>query len=166
MIKTIPQKINARRQNGCLRRPQKQLLGQDLSAKGRPSLHSVCQRCFCSFQQPQQRGEQLFTGFNLPLRRDHGNPLFYSCLANPMDSGTWLTIVHRVAELDMTKATEGLSTHAKRNLCKEKPLKKKLCLGKISRISAKGSSGESRPVMKREDLTPFPSFRNNSSSFL
>ena len=26
----------------------------------------------------------------------HGNPLHYSCLENPMDRGTWSTMVHRV----------------------------------------------------------------------
>ena len=28
---------------------------------------------------------------------DHGNPLEYSCLENPMDRGTWWVMVHRVA---------------------------------------------------------------------
>ena len=28
----------------------------------------------------------------------HGNPLQYSCLDNPMDSGAWWATVHRVAE--------------------------------------------------------------------
>ena len=37
---------------------------------------------------------------------DH--PLQYSCLGNPMDRGAWWSIVHGVAELDMT---EQQSTH-------------------------------------------------------
>ena len=28
----------------------------------------------------------------------HGNPLQYSCLENPMDRGTWMATVHRVAK--------------------------------------------------------------------
>ena len=33
----------------------------------------------------------------------NGNPLEYSCLANPMDRGAWWVTVHGVAkELDMT----------------------------------------------------------------
>ena len=36
----------------------------------------------------------------------HSNPLQYSCLENPMDKGAWQATVHRVAELDMTEATE------------------------------------------------------------
>ena len=28
----------------------------------------------------------------------HGNPVQYSCLDNPMDSGAWRATVHRVAE--------------------------------------------------------------------
>ena len=27
---------------------------------------------------------------------EHGNPLQYSCLENPMDSGAWQAMVHRV----------------------------------------------------------------------
>ena len=33
----------------------------------------------------------------------NGNPLQHSCLENPMDRGAWHTIVHRVAELNMTE---------------------------------------------------------------
>ena len=40
----------------------------------------------------------------------HGNPLQYSCMDNPMDSGAWQATVHRVAESDMTEATE-YTTH-------------------------------------------------------
>ena len=29
---------------------------------------------------------------------EHGNPLQYSYLENPMDKGAWLAIVHRVAK--------------------------------------------------------------------
>ena len=33
----------------------------------------------------------------------NGNPLQYSCLGNPMDTGTWWTTVHGITkELDMT----------------------------------------------------------------
>ena len=28
----------------------------------------------------------------------NGNPLYYSCLENPMDGGTWQAIVHGVAK--------------------------------------------------------------------
>ena len=35
----------------------------------------------------------------------HGTPLKYSCLENPMDRGAWQASVHRVAELDMTEET-------------------------------------------------------------
>ena len=29
---------------------------------------------------------------------EHGNPLQYSCLENPMDRGAWKVTVHRVAQ--------------------------------------------------------------------
>ena len=29
---------------------------------------------------------------------EHGNPLQYSCLGNPMDRGTWRATAHRVAK--------------------------------------------------------------------
>ena len=35
---------------------------------------------------------------------EHGSPFQYSCLDNPMDRGAWRTIVHRVAQSDMTEA--------------------------------------------------------------
>ena len=28
----------------------------------------------------------------------HNNPLWYSCLENPIDRGTWQAVVHRVAK--------------------------------------------------------------------
>ena len=40
----------------------------------------------------------------------HGNPLQYSCLENPKDGGAWWATVHRVAESDMTEATQHTST--------------------------------------------------------
>ena len=36
----------------------------------------------------------------------HGNPLGYSCLENPMDREGWWATIHRVAESDVTEATE------------------------------------------------------------
>ena len=35
----------------------------------------------------------------------NGNPLQYSCLENPMDTGAWRAIVHRVAASDATETT-------------------------------------------------------------
>ena len=35
----------------------------------------------------------------------HSNPLWYSCLENPMDTGAWPATVYGVAELDTTEAT-------------------------------------------------------------
>ena len=42
----------------------------------------------------------LMPGLGRSLGEGHGNPLQYSCLENPMDSGAWRATVHGVAELD------------------------------------------------------------------
>ena len=47
----------------------------------------------------------LIPGWGRSPGRGHGNPLQYSCLANPMDRGAWRATVPRVAESDMTEAT-------------------------------------------------------------
>ena len=36
---------------------------------------------------------------------EHGNPLQYSCLENPMDRGAWQAMAHRVTESATTEAT-------------------------------------------------------------
>ena len=36
---------------------------------------------------------------------EHGNPLQYSCLENPIDRGAWRATVHGVAESDTTAVT-------------------------------------------------------------
>ena len=41
----------------------------------------------------------------------HGNPLQYSCLKNPMDSGDWWATVQSFAELDMTEVIEHTRTN-------------------------------------------------------
>ena len=36
---------------------------------------------------------------------EHGHPLLYSCLENPMDRGAWWATVQRITESDTTEAT-------------------------------------------------------------
>ena len=42
----------------------------------------------------------------------HGNPLQSSCLENPVDRGTWLLMVHRVAKSQIWTWLKQLSMHA------------------------------------------------------
>ena len=40
----------------------------------------------------------LIPGSGRSLGGEHGNPLQYSCLENPMDGGAWQATVHEVAK--------------------------------------------------------------------
>ena len=40
----------------------------------------------------------LIPGLGRSPRTGNGNPLQYSCLGNPMDSGAWWATVHRAAK--------------------------------------------------------------------
>ena len=44
------------------------------------------------------RGVDLIPGLGRSPRGEHGNPLQYSCLDNPMDRGAWRAMVHRIAK--------------------------------------------------------------------
>ena len=52
----------------------------------------------------------LIPGFGRSPGGEHGNPLQYSCLENPMDRGAWWAIVHRVAK--SLTCLKRLCTHA------------------------------------------------------
>ena len=40
----------------------------------------------------------LFLGWDDPPEEGHGNPVQYSCLENPMDTGAWQATIHRVTK--------------------------------------------------------------------
>ena len=44
------------------------------------------------------RDADLIPGLGRSPGGEHGNPLQYSCLENPMDKGVWWATVHRVAQ--------------------------------------------------------------------
>ena len=44
------------------------------------------------------RNVGLILGSGISPGREHGNPLQYSCLENPMNRGTWQATVHRVGK--------------------------------------------------------------------
>ena len=47
----------------------------------------------------------MIPGLGQSFAGGHGNPLQYSCLEDPMDSGAWWARVLRVTESDMTERT-------------------------------------------------------------
>jgi len=44
------------------------------------------------------RGRGSITGLGRSPGGEHGNPLQYSCLENPMDRGAWWVTVHKIAK--------------------------------------------------------------------
>ena len=44
------------------------------------------------------RGTGSISGSGRSPGGEHGNPLQYSCMGNPRDTGTWQATVHRVAK--------------------------------------------------------------------
>ena len=44
------------------------------------------------------RNMGLILGSGISPGGEHGNPLQYSCLENPMNRGTWQATVHRVGK--------------------------------------------------------------------
>ena len=50
----------------------------------------------CNVGAPGDEG--LILGFGRSPGGEHGNPLQYSCLENPMDRGAWQAIAHRVTK--------------------------------------------------------------------
>ena len=51
---------------------------------------------------------------SMRLEIDHGNPIQYSCLENPMGRGTWRVTVHGAAESDLTEHTRKLKKKKKK----------------------------------------------------
>ena len=47
----------------------------------------------------------LIPGLGRSPGGEHGNPLQYPCLDNPMDRGTWRATVHGVVESDTNEET-------------------------------------------------------------
>ena len=45
----------------------------------------------------------LIAGWGRSPGGGYDNPLQYSCLGNPMDTGAWWAVVHGVIESDMTE---------------------------------------------------------------
>ena len=59
----------------------------------------------------QCRGPEFDPSVRMVPGEENGNPLQYSCLENPMDSGDWQATVLGVTELNMTKQLTHTHTH-------------------------------------------------------
>ena len=51
------------------------------------------------------RDSGLIPGLGRSPGGEHGSPLQYSCLENPMFRGAWWAAVHGLKELDLTEAS-------------------------------------------------------------
>ena len=61
-------------------------------------------RWLCGKNPPANAGDMgLIPGLGSYPGEGNGNPLWYSCLGNPMDRGAWQATVHRVKESDTTE---------------------------------------------------------------
>ena len=62
---------------------------------------------------PANAGDMgLIPGLERSPGGEHGNPLQYSCLENPMNRGSWLATAYGVCkESDTTEATDGDREH-------------------------------------------------------
>ena len=54
----------------------------------------------------------LNPGLGRSLGEGNGNPLQYSCLENPLDTGDWVATVHGVTESGTRLSTQVYCTHA------------------------------------------------------
>ena len=55
---------------------------------------------------------------------EHGNPLQYACLENPMDRGAWKATVHRVAKSQTRPKRLSVYAHTGASLMQEREKKK------------------------------------------
>ena len=61
----------------------------------------------------RHRDEGLIPGSGRSPGEEHGNPLQYSCLENPMDRGAWWATVHRIAKRQTRLKLFNMRTHTK-----------------------------------------------------
>ena len=54
------------------------------------------------------RDAGLIPGLGRSLQEGKGNPLQYSCLENPIETGAWQVTVHKVARVEHDLATKPL----------------------------------------------------------
>ena len=66
------------------------------------------------------RGTGSIPGSRRSPEAEHGNPLQYSCLENPMGRGAWWAAVHGDTELDTTEVTEPTRVHVRRRSTKQR----------------------------------------------
>ena len=116
-IKTIPKKKNAKKQNGCLRRPYQQLWKEE---KRKEKEKRKDKHLNADLQRIARRDKKAFLsdpggsdgkasackvgdpgsipGSGRSPGEGNGNPLQHSCLENPMDGGAWQATVHGAAK--------------------------------------------------------------------
>ena len=61
---------------------------------------SIRKESACQCRRQETGDKSSILGSERSPGEENGNPLQYSCLANPMDRGAWQATVHGVAESD------------------------------------------------------------------
>ena len=62
------------------------------------------------------RDEGSIPGSGRSPEGEHGNPLQYSCLENPMDRGVWLATAHRFTKNQTQLKPLSIHTHTERRV--------------------------------------------------
>ena len=110
----------------------------------------------CQCRRRKRHGFDLWSGRS--LGGEHGNPLQYSYLENPMDRGTWRATVHRITKSQTW--LKWLSMHEYINL--QRPKNHFSQCSKVQSQSKNSPTGPNQPFTKVPQLEALRFYLNSS----